>query len=785
MAAPIINRPIQGTAPNQFITIEQDQAELQRVVNSLYGTANPEDRERAEDAADRSQAWAESPTPPDPDDATSKSSKTWAGEAANSATAAAASASQADTFATQAELAALAAGAPIVTSLTDPVPADDTVELLKLDAGLQVHEVVTGAWVLRGWLVGPKFDAVALLLASSATTLGPVGQIVEAGGFPYEVLDPSTPIVEKSSSVEVLDGYHLLTEGGVKLRVLPADDGALHSAAFGIIPSSDNTAELQFFMAAITGRRAVIDYASAPYRANLLSLWSGVHLTLLPGVQIIGMGNNSSTIFRTSAGQEDIVLSGYGAYIELPAADRSHALLINRAKGVLVEGLKIKGPGLPNIHESDCIYLGGSPDDNDVCENIVFRDVVAFHARRNILSVVGCHGALFENCDFSETLEGGTFRKVIDFEANRFMADGRHAVRSVTIRKCKIHKSADTGILVSWAEDITIDNCDIWDTVDYGIHITPGGQIFNPARNPRPGDRLGVISIDAATGWITVSSGPKLIDDWGIHPGVYCTRSTRDGGVWPAELTGGFLIEDISEDQLSIRVSMRWGFPITSFSGAGDPGTGSLDEDPDVSALWSGCYRTDDSITLTSNRIWDTLDHCVQIVGQDVIARDNRLTPTTGIQGINVQRSRDVRLEGNRINGHGVGTRGITVSECPGLTTLGNIIKNTTGNGIRASGVSGARLMADQITDCGDESSDGALMFLDFVKRAVIDGAVLRSSAGRPATHGLRLRNNIEKCLITGVDAFSTGEDNAKSIRSGGTGTRIINSIQKDGTWRA
>ena len=78
MSAPIITRPVQGAAPNQFITIEADQAELQRVVDEIYATANPEDRERAEDAADRSQAWAESPTPPDPDDATSKSSKTWA-----------------------------------------------------------------------------------------------------------------------------------------------------------------------------------------------------------------------------------------------------------------------------------------------------------------------------------------------------------------------------------------------------------------------------------------------------------------------------------------------------------------------------------------------------------------------------------------------------------------------------------------------------------------------------------------------------------------------------------
>ena len=196
MPAPIYTPPIQGSAPNQFVSEESHRAEVQRVVNSLYGTANPEDRIRAEDAANLAVSQASIAT-------------TQAGIATTQAGIATTQAGIATAAATQAELAALAAGAPIVTTLTSPVPANGTVELLKLDAGLQAHEVVAGAWVLRGWLVGPKFDTVALLRASTATTLGPVAQIVEGGGFRYQV-----------AATDATD-HHVTTAGGVKLYVLP------------------------------------------------------------------------------------------------------------------------------------------------------------------------------------------------------------------------------------------------------------------------------------------------------------------------------------------------------------------------------------------------------------------------------------------------------------------------------------------------------------------------------------------------------------------------------------
>lgn len=55
MPAPTFIRPIQGEPPNQFVSSEDDVAALNAVISHLYGVANPEDRERAEDAANRAE----------------------------------------------------------------------------------------------------------------------------------------------------------------------------------------------------------------------------------------------------------------------------------------------------------------------------------------------------------------------------------------------------------------------------------------------------------------------------------------------------------------------------------------------------------------------------------------------------------------------------------------------------------------------------------------------------------------------------------------------------------
>ena len=76
------------------------------------------------------------------------------------------------TYRDQAQVAAIAAGAPIVTTLTDPVPADDSVEILQTDSGTQVWQVASSAWGIVGWLTRPEFDTIAQMAAATALVVG-------------------------------------------------------------------------------------------------------------------------------------------------------------------------------------------------------------------------------------------------------------------------------------------------------------------------------------------------------------------------------------------------------------------------------------------------------------------------------------------------------------------------------------------------------------------------------------------------------------------------------------
>jgi hypothetical protein len=108
-----------------------------------------------------------------------------AGAAATSAGQSAASAGAAAVSAAQAQLAAVAAGAPIVTALTAPTPADGTVELLLVGTELEVWQVQTGAWVRVG-VLGGRASTRAEFVALNATLQAlPAGAVVQFGGEFY------------------------------------------------------------------------------------------------------------------------------------------------------------------------------------------------------------------------------------------------------------------------------------------------------------------------------------------------------------------------------------------------------------------------------------------------------------------------------------------------------------------------------------------------------------------------------------------------------------------------
>lgn len=656
----------------------------------------------------------------------------------------------------------------------------DNIILAKKEDGL--IKPLIGAWFDQD-KIGEK--TVAAMLASTEGPRG-VGSRWKAANYRYEELDPSTPIAAKSSSVEVLDGYHLITAGGVKLRVLPCDDGALHTGAFGYAPSGgDDTAEINFFCNVGAGQTLVIDPHFAPWRINYNSLWSNTDLIRLPGANIIGMNDGSATIFRASPDQKNIRITQYGTYTELPENDISHAYSFSSCKNITIEGGEVKGPAVTVANsESDCFYFGGQPDDNKVCESITVRDVKAYHARRNIISIVGCHGALIENCDLSETLAGGVFQRVIDLEANRWMANGDFAVKGIVIRGCRLYDSKEDGILKDFATDVLVDDCDIWDCLASGVHSKPGTHMFSDTRNPRDGDRLGVISMDAATGWITVSTSAKLIDDYGIQPGTFCGRLVKSGtgGSWPTTISESFYIEDISADQFSIRVSIDPGTPLTSLSGTGSAGSGSFSEDPEVSALWIAVYRMNETLTVQNTRIWNTGNHCIRLIGSDLRAIGNDLKVSSGLFGITVINGRDVTLSRNYIDGQGVGDRCINVTRCTGLEMSGNRGKNTVGEGMALIQAGAFTSDNDRFVNCGD--SGHAVVFVDNGRGGTLRGTKLRSTTARPSQYGVRTGSNAIQLLLDNVDATTTGSNNATSLSTGlGSDHRKVNCKQRDGTW--
>lgn len=194
MPAPIFSLATTGTDP-KATTAQILEDEVNRVIGITYDQANPEDAAAAALSAEK---------------------------AANSeANAAASEVSTADntasslTYRDQAQAAAIAAGAKLVTSLTTPIPANGSIELLQTEAGTQVHEVQAGSWAQIGWLGVPDFPGIAAMGGASGFI---DGQDVFAAGkrFTYD-----------ADSITMADGEFVVDAVGMGAN--PATRGRLVS----------------------------------------------------------------------------------------------------------------------------------------------------------------------------------------------------------------------------------------------------------------------------------------------------------------------------------------------------------------------------------------------------------------------------------------------------------------------------------------------------------------------------------------------------------------------------
>ncbi|XWN33290.1 MAG: hypothetical protein ROR55_09550 [Devosia sp.] len=578
-------------------------------------------------------------------------------------------------------------------------------------------------------------DVVAVLAATDEWAAGEyVATIV--GGYLYRVASPAA------------EDHHVTTAGGVKLYVLPSTDGSYHSAAFGIVPGVDQSDAFNAFFTAVAGKRATIIRAATTYVGNNLRPKSGTHLLLESGVEITGKGDGSVRILSINT-VDNVTVLGYGGKLTQPAADISHTLVINRAKSIHIEGLEIEGPGLPDIHDSDCIYIGGDPNNNDVSEDVTIWNVLAYGARRNILSVAGGHRVHIGWCEFHTTVDG-TFKKGIDLEANKWMADGRPPVQDITIDKTYIHDTLSDGIAIIWADRVTIRDTKIERSGAHGVNITPGPHFHSADRNPRPGDSLGVSTIDDTTGWITVSTDPagRVMTDYGILPGDLVVISTNGSGAIPSELSGYLFVAEISSDQTQIRVTDNSDAGlITSLSSAG---SGTLNDDPTVSEVVAKVYRDGaaSNVMIDNLRVSGSEGHDMRFsVARKIRVFNSEMNPRgSSSNGVAAQLSSDVTISNNRAYGQGTGNKGVNFDRVWGARTRDNTMTGFLREGLSAISANGAELHGDHCYACGENSTYNAAFIVDKSR-----GARCR----RPSEMGRTRHRVASTCKLAPTHAWS------------------------------
>ena len=125
----------------------------------------------------------------------------------------------------------------------------------------------------------PSFDTVQQLLASTASTFGGAGAIIEAGGFRYEV-----------AATGAAD-HHLTTAGGVKLYVLRGPAGGVSGKAF------DDDLQTPFTSEMVTAGASLITIPEGRY-----SVTDRLVLSQFRGGTLSGVGNGGNYRDRVSKG---------------------------------------------------------------------------------------------------------------------------------------------------------------------------------------------------------------------------------------------------------------------------------------------------------------------------------------------------------------------------------------------------------------------------------------------------------------------------------------------------
>ncbi|MBC5784863.1 right-handed parallel beta-helix repeat-containing protein [Ramlibacter sp. USB13] len=419
---------------------------------------------------------------------------------------------------------------------------------------------------------------------------------------------------------------------------------------------------------------------------------------------------NGQGLLRLTHVENTHILCG-GATLDGSAAESrpSHTVYFESARRCSIRDAQVLGSG----PKGDCIYVGeGSQGPS---EDVVIVGGSCANARRNGISVVSGRRTLIHNVEIFGA--AGAPGAGIDVESNQF-----DRATSTEIRHCNIHDNEKYGIVVVFADGVSIHHNTVHRNGIDGIATAVGGAVFEKGVYRPNVDIRGISAFDPASGWLTLGG-----DAASLPLGTVVLFHTSGNGRVPTTFSSQVrwvVCEKQPGSVLRIRLGQYWQHEIkTNLS---DAGAGRLDEDPGRSDVRLVCYVEGQSSNLdvSSNLVMDNARRGITIgAAVNAVVRSNYVMHGGSQQAVHISFSRNVLVEANTIESRGSTGKnaGLLALSAIQLRTMRNVIRGFPGGGIVAVGISGAVMEQDDVADCGIAANTA--MHLHFSRAVNIIGA--------------------------------------------------------------
>ncbi|WPZ24857.1 hypothetical protein UM399_11855 [Sulfitobacter pontiacus] len=327
------------------------------------------------------------------------------------------------TYRDQAKVAAVAAGAPVVTVLSDPTPANGTIEILQTVVETQVWKVVSGIWDFVGWLNRPQFATAAQFDAFSGTIAS--GVEVSSGRLRWKI---------------VSSGEDFTTTGGNKVQIIPNNADEIDWLATAAVSgAASHNAQWAAIVSCMTRTGAkTINWPVGTWRFGYQVLPEGTVHNCVRWLTIFRpVSADDRSAFTQDSGSDDLFENGpifkgatfMGAEITPTFSEQKHLITLHGVEWFSFHESQFVG------WRGDAIYIGSSDtggtterhNRNGFISECLFNGVN--RANRNAISLIDIDTIwitknIFQNCS-APNMPGP-----IDFEPN---GNGFHVIRNIWV----------------------------------------------------------------------------------------------------------------------------------------------------------------------------------------------------------------------------------------------------------------------------------------------------------------------------------------------------------------